>query len=80
MNMRNRVTTCLLAVSVATMTPRLLAQDPPAGGGQDPAAQTQGGGRGQREPEIRPYDRVITRDAKSDDGVFTVHRIKDRVF
>ena len=35
---------------------------------------------GATEPEIRPYDRVITKDAKSDDGVFTVHRIKDRVF
>ena len=33
-----------------------------------------------REPEIRPYDRVITKDAMSDDGVFTVHRIGDRVF
>ena len=41
-----------------------------------------GGGRGGRapEPEIRPYDRVITKDAKSDDGIFTVHRIKDRVY
>jgi hypothetical protein len=52
---------------------------------QDPATQDQppaGGGRGGRaaEPEIRPYDRVITKDAKSDDGVFTVHRIKDRVY
>ena len=52
---------------------------------QDPATQEQpqaGGGRGGRaaEPEIRPYDRVITKDAKSDDGVFTVHRIKDRLY
>ena len=50
-------------------------QDPPAGGGR-------GGGGGQqaREPEIRPFDRVITKDAKSDDGVFQVHRIRDRVY
>jgi Met-zincin/Domain of unknown function (DUF5117)/Domain of unknown function (DUF5118) len=47
-------------------------QDPPTGGGR-------GGGRAQ-EPQIRPYDRVITKDAKSDEGVFTVHRIGDRVF
>src|SRR5688500_12300554 len=46
-------------------------QEPPAGGGR--------GGQ-QREPEIRPFDRVITKDAKSDEGVFTVHRIRDRVF
>jgi hypothetical protein len=55
-------------------------QDPPPT--QDPPA-TQGGGRGgqpAREPEIRPYDRVITKEAVSDEGVFTVHRIKDRVY
>ena len=56
----------------------VLAQEPPATGG----AQEGGGGRGGRaqEPEIRPYDRVITKEAKSDDGVFTVHRIKDRIY
>jgi hypothetical protein len=54
------------------------AQDPP----QDPPAGGAGGGRGGRatEPEIRPYDRVITKDAKSDEGIFTVHRIKDKIF
>jgi hypothetical protein len=56
-----------------------LAQDPPP---QDPVQQQEGGGRGGRaaEPQIRPYDRVITKDAKSDEGVFTVHRIKDRLY
>jgi len=46
-----------------------IAQDPP----QDPPAGG-AGGRGGRptEPEIRPYERVITKDAKSDDGIFTV--------
>src|SRR5512141_563516 len=55
------------------------AQDPPP---QDPVPQQEGGGRGGRaaEPQIRPYDRVITKDAKSDEGVFTVHRIKDRLY
>ena len=33
-----------------------------------------------REPEIRPYDRVITKDAKSDEGIFTVHRVKEKVY
>lgn len=33
-----------------------------------------------REPEIKPYDKVITKDAKSDPGVFTVHRIKDKIY
>src|SRR5512144_1551235 len=47
-------------------------QEPPSGGGR-------GGGRMQ-EPQIRPYDRVITKEAKSDEGLFTVHRIGDRLF
>jgi hypothetical protein len=57
----------------------VLAQEPPATGGGQEAG---GGGRGGRaqEPEIRPYDRVVTKEARSDDGVFTVHRIKDRIY
>jgi hypothetical protein len=57
------------------------AQDPP-GQQQDPQTQDVGGGRGgpAREPVIRPYDRVITKDAQSKAGVFTVHRIKDRLY
>src|SRR6266404_124934 len=53
---------------------------------QDPQTQTQAP-TGQEipfrrdvAPEIKPYDRVITKDAKSDPGVFTVHRIKDKVY
>src|SRR5688572_32745811 len=49
----------------------------------EPQGQTQeAGGRGGRgaEPVIRPYDRVITREATSKTGVFTVHRIKDRLY
>jgi hypothetical protein len=65
-------------VAAALVPCALLAQEPPAGGPEPPA----GGGRGGRapEPEIRPYERVITKDAKSDDGIFTVHRIKDRIY
>jgi hypothetical protein len=68
-----------LALAAALVPLSLFAQDPPTGVGQE--AQT-GGGRGgaAREPEIRPYDRVITKDAKSDEGIFTVHRIKDRLY
>ncbi len=49
-------------------------QTPPAG--QDrPGFQIPG-----REPEIKPYDKVITKEAKSDEGIFTVHRIKEKVY
>ena len=71
--MRN-VRTLAVALSFVMAPCVAFAQDPP----QDPPA---GGGRGGRptEPEIRPYERVVTKEAKSDDGIFTVHRIKDRV-
>lgn len=32
------------------------------------------------EAEIKAYDKVITKQAKSDTGLFTVHRIKDKVY
>jgi hypothetical protein len=71
----------LIALSIAAVPCVAVAQDPPGGGGgQEPPQQ--GGGRGGRaqEPQIRPYDRVITDEAKSDEGVFTLHRIKDRLY
>ena len=72
-----RVRYAALAFAGALLTSAAHAQEPAA---QDPPQA--GGGRGGRaqEVEIRPYDRVITKDAKSDDGIFTVHRIKDRVY
>ena len=41
-----------------------------------------GAGPGARDasPEPKAYDKVITKQAKSDPGLFTVHRIKDKVF
>ena len=37
--------------------------------------------RGRRNRNgIKPYDEVITDEAESDDGVFTVHRLDDKVF
>jgi len=68
-----------IALSVALAPSVAFGQEPP----QDPPAGGAGGGRGgqqAREPQIRPYDRVITKEAKSDEGIFTVHRIGDRVY
>jgi hypothetical protein len=72
----------LLACAVTVVPFSLFAQDPPTGGSTEPQQQDTGGGRGGRppEPQMRPYDRVITKEAKSDQGIFTVHRIKDRLF
>lgn len=68
---------CLVAAPAA-------AQPTPPGpaGDQEPAAgepRPAGGGR-EASSEPRPYDKVITKDARSDTGVFTVHRVKDKVY
>jgi Met-zincin/Domain of unknown function (DUF5117)/Domain of unknown function (DUF5118) len=75
-----RVTLALCAAMLAGVP--TYAQDPPPQQQQDPQTQDVGGGRGgpAREPVIRPYERVITKDAVSKTGVFTVHRIKDRLY
>jgi hypothetical protein len=55
----------------------------PAQAAPPPGSGPRGGGPGARDeapPEPKPYDQVITKDAKSDDGVFTVHRIKEKVY
>ena len=82
-----------LRLSAATLLAAWLAPDlsavaqptPPApGGDQDGPAgdRPAAGGQGGRDasPEPKAYDKVITKDARSDAGVFTVHRIKDKVF
>jgi hypothetical protein len=62
----------------------LRAQDPPAPpaeAGQAPAAPAPGAMRpAATEAEPRPYDRVITKEAKTQKGLFTVHQIKSRYY
>ena len=72
-----------LIISVFLLTPRTEAnkspqdppQTPPAGGGQERPF-----GRQDQPPEPKPYDRVITKEAKSDEGVFTIHTLKEKVY
>jgi len=58
------------------------AQDEPPAPAQAPA----GGGRGAlgagaaAVPDPQPYERVITKDAKTTKGLFTVHQIKERYY
>jgi Met-zincin/Domain of unknown function (DUF5117)/Domain of unknown function (DUF5118) len=61
------------------------AQDTPPPAPDTPAAQAAGalpnaGGRGGAAAEPQPYDRVITKDAKTAKGVFTVHQVKERYY
>ncbi|MEQ1898531.1 MAG: zinc-dependent metalloprotease [Vicinamibacterales bacterium] len=76
----------LFAVLLATLVAGpAFAQDPPAPPQEPPApagAATPGGGAnggGGQDTSIRPYERVVTKEARTDEGVFTVHRIKERL-
>jgi hypothetical protein len=55
-------------------------QDPPTAPTGAPAGGQERPGRPDTQPEIRPYDRVITKEAKSDEGVFTIHTIKEKIY
>ncbi len=78
-----RTTILLLSISAAAF---LAAQEPP----QPPAPETPnqaqggrgGGGRGGAAPsaEPQPYEKVITKEAKSKKGIFTVHQIKEKYY
>ena len=48
---------------------------------EEPAEDTRRGGRGGRDDDsIKPYADVITEDARSDEGVFTVHQVKEQFY
>ncbi len=76
-----RMMTSLLLMSFCLMFTaiRVSAQDPPPQEQPAPtAAQRPGFTPPTQEPQ--PYDKVITKDAKSKKGVFTVHQVKDKYF
>ena len=55
------------------------AQDPtPEATPTGPAGPQRPGGSASQDPQ--PYDRVITKDAKTKKGVFSVHQVKDRFY
>jgi len=72
------VVVCLFAAAV------LCAQDPPDNPQQTPTGGGGFGGRGGANaaavPDPQPYDRVITKDAKTTKGLFTVHQVKERYY
>jgi len=59
-------------------------RNPRPGGGQGAGAPGAGGPAGPQgslqQAAIKPYEEVVTKEAKSQDGVFKVHRIKDSVY
>jgi hypothetical protein len=63
------------------------AQDPPEPAPQEPAAEPaagqDAGGRGRgagAAQQPRPYAQVITGEARTDEGIFKVHRIREQLF
>jgi hypothetical protein len=69
----------LLALCAAAM---LIAQDAPPETPQAPVGSFggRGGGAAATVPDPQPYDRVITKDAKTAKGLFTIHQIKERFY
>ena len=88
--MRMRPRSLALPVLVLSLIVSLFFLAPGSGATnstQDPPTPPAGGGGGQERPgrpeqssEPKPYDRVITKDAKSDQGIFTVHSVKDKTY
>ena len=67
-----------LGIPAATVS-ILAAQDPPQDPPQAPAVAPAPQDRA-APGEPRPYERVITKDAKSQAGLFTVHRIGEKLY
>jgi Met-zincin/Domain of unknown function (DUF5117)/Domain of unknown function (DUF5118) len=74
-----------LVISIFALVPQSEAINSP----QDPPTPPAGGGTGPQErpfrpdqqpAEPRPYERVITKDAKTDEGIFKVHTIKEKIY
>ena len=61
----------------------IFAQDPPPAG-QEPAPANAGGGGGQRGAGAarapRPYDQVVTKEAKTDKGLLDVHKVGETFY
>lgn len=71
----------LLSGAALLLAVSLRAQETPSPDAPKPEAQTPGfgGARATGIPEPRPYDRVVTKEFKTDEGLFKVHRNRDRV-
>src|SRR5262252_9654887 len=69
------MTACAMAMACAQDDPPPQAPAGGAGGGRGGF-----GGGAAAVPDPQPFDRVITKDAKTSKGLFTIHQIKDRYY
>lgn len=67
----------LLACCAAAL---LSAQEPAETPHTPPGGPQRGGGNNAQSTEPQPYDKVITKDAKTKKGIFTVHQVKDKYY
>jgi Met-zincin/Domain of unknown function (DUF5117)/Domain of unknown function (DUF5118) len=78
--LRNILSSLLLGICAAFL---LAAQDTPSPETPTPAeapTPPRPGGQGPQAAEPQPYEKVITKEAKTTKGIFTVHQIKERYF
>lgn len=84
--MRSLLSFCFAAALLAAIALPAGAQNPQRrprqGGGQAPGAGAPPSGPSvSTQPvAIKPYDDVVTKEAKTQDGMFKVHRVKDSVY
>ena len=76
----------LLAAAACSTAPEPRTAPTPQRNGQGPSGDsTRAGGDsgragGNAPAQPRPYNRVITRDAKTRRGMFAVHRVNDKLY
>lgn len=69
----------MLALSIL-ITTETLAQKKKKKSKNAPATEKKEGSKAQDKNGMKPYSKVITKEAVSDDGLFTVHKIKDKYY
>lgn len=82
--MRSLLPLCVLLAAWATAAAAQSPPTPPTPPAGQPAQPGPAGGMGRPAPPARPgpkpYAEVITKDAKSTDGYFKVHRVDDKLY
>src|SRR5262249_46913562 len=78
-----------LAIGLVLAGSAVARLDPPAPRKREPAKENQSSGKTNdvkkadedKKPEtIKPYNKVITKEAKSEKGLFMVHRVDDKFY
>ena len=78
--------TLAFALTVASCAAGAIAQDTPPTPAETPAGAPAGMPAGMPRPAMspstdpQPYDKVITKDAKTTAGIFKVHKVKDKFY